>query len=187
MPRPPVASLPGNGERGLKLPTPARYRPNWHASLPGNGERGLKHLPRHPAHRSDLASLPGNGERGLKLAYLAHGRGIEARIAPRQRGAWIETGDNYRRWNRGGGIAPRQRGAWIETARYRRATGGFGLQGIAPRQRGAWIETSQGARQYRANDTGSLPGNGERGLKRAQGRGGRHQLRLRSPATGSVD
>ena len=60
------------------------------------------------------------------------------------------------------GIAPRQRGAWIETA----LGGGQRpiAQGIAPRQRGAWIETSRrrlGCAFWRASPLG----NEGRGLK----------------------
>ena len=85
------------------------------------------------------------------------------RIAPRQRGAWIETsqyeispdflpasplgngGRGLKRQiatSRGGllRIAPRQRGAWIETARLYHAK--VPQASIAPRQRGAWIETA---------------------------------------------
>ena len=36
------------------------------ASLPGNGERGLKHTDEDGAVTIYTASLPGNGERGLK-------------------------------------------------------------------------------------------------------------------------
>ena len=38
-----------------------------------------------------VASLPGSGERGLKLALGKGNPFIERGIAPRQRGAWIET------------------------------------------------------------------------------------------------
>ncbi len=60
------ASLPGNGERGLKLLVGLIPGTGGQASLPGNGERGLKH--EHPVGWVDTAeaSLPGNGERGLK-------------------------------------------------------------------------------------------------------------------------
>ena len=61
------ASLPGNGERGLKRRQSFTQRKSRWASLPGNGERGLKHNSRHPEFGMSLASLPGNGERGLKL------------------------------------------------------------------------------------------------------------------------
>ena len=62
------------------------------------------------------ASLPGNGGRGLKPQGLVDIDEESGRIAPRQRGAWIET----LIYNIGAGawagcIAPRQRGAWIET------------------------------------------------------------------------
>ncbi len=100
----------------------------------------------------------------MKLADGALDAGAVQGIAPRQRGAWIETevperislnrlasppGNGGRGLKRGGsfemtadpaGIAPRQRGAWIETLKRLR-----GLRGdscIAPRQRGAWIETA---------------------------------------------
>ena len=86
-----IASLPGNGERGLKQviwPVPAVV---FAASLPGNGERGLK-----PDHQwrlciSQQASLPGNGERGLKHFSFAAQPENRRSIAPRQRRAWIET------------------------------------------------------------------------------------------------
>ena len=83
------------------------------ASLPGNGERGLKHLVQLRAGRVDgfaprqrgarietafvidwifggLASLPGNGERGLKQ-FTPLTQASVPRFAPRQRGARIET------------------------------------------------------------------------------------------------
>ena len=84
-------------------------------------------------------------------------------IAPRQRGAWIETADLVGCTSHGHRIAPRQRGAWIETMCRQSdqleylasplGNEGRGLKqsvvsvkylddsGIAPRQRGAWIET----------------------------------------------
>src|SRR5574337_288766 len=86
------ASLPGNGERGLKRRQSGVVRHGPDASLPGNGERGLKREGRLDVDDIFLrASLPGNGERGLKL-LLGRLVGLDqAGIAPRQRGARIET------------------------------------------------------------------------------------------------
>ncbi len=61
------------------------------ASLPGNGERGLKQDVRVIRRRACGASLPGNGERGLKLVDDVGPFGVRVGFAPRQRGAWIET------------------------------------------------------------------------------------------------
>ena len=41
--------------------------------------------------RQRVASPPGNGGRGLKHGYKSAKRITTSRIAPRQRGAWIET------------------------------------------------------------------------------------------------
>jgi len=61
------------------------------------------------------ASPPGNGGRGLKRCLSGTCvRGCEG-IAPRQRGAWIETRYRLRAGVIVVRIAPRQRGAWIET------------------------------------------------------------------------
>ena len=109
-----MASLPGNGERGLKLATSIRQvwiRPRFaprqrgarietlqrgapsrvrRASLPGNGERGLKPTMDEPIEQGLAASLPGNGERGLK-PRRNYANCIADGFAPRQRGARIET------------------------------------------------------------------------------------------------
>ena len=61
------------------------------ASLPGNGERGLKPRFATLSDGSFIASLPGNGERGLKQARQQAEKLEADRFAPRQRGAWIET------------------------------------------------------------------------------------------------
>jgi hypothetical protein len=42
-----------------------------------------------------LASLPGNGERGLKLCLMVRLLSAWLRIAPQQRGAWIETSVSF--------------------------------------------------------------------------------------------
>ena len=157
------ASLPGNGGRGLKRASNANRHGCRHASLPGNGGRGLKHAVDMVRFWGGVASLPGNGGRGLKrfarrllrvyaMASLPGngGRGLKhqehaipqtdlARIAPRQREAWIETRCCNAGWNYRNRIAPRQRGAWIETP---------GRSSVVQHRRIA-----------------SLPGNGERGLK----------------------
>ena len=85
------ASLPGNGERGLKQPTPHGPIASIQASLPGNGERGLKQLFAAQKTVHTPASLPGNGERGLKQRVNRNVSLAHAGFAPRQRGAWIET------------------------------------------------------------------------------------------------
>jgi len=61
------------------------------ASPLGNGGRGLKHLIDKPVKTGQHASPLGNGGRGLKRfeAHLLAAR--YSRIAPWQRGAWIET------------------------------------------------------------------------------------------------
>ncbi len=85
------ASLPGNGERGLKPMNSGGKSDAFWASLPGNGERGLKPESANIDPAVYTASLPGNGERGLKHA-VRHARALSAcGFAPRQRGAWIET------------------------------------------------------------------------------------------------
>ena len=61
-----------------------------HASPLGNGGRGLKRDSAPDADRDALASPLGNGGRGLKRICAQPSRRLH-RIAPRQRGAWIET------------------------------------------------------------------------------------------------
>ena len=68
MPSVSLASLPGNGERGLKRSHYVAIHRIVDASLPGNGERGLKLRELRLIVGGALASLPGNGERGLKPA-----------------------------------------------------------------------------------------------------------------------
>ena len=61
------------------------------ASPPGNGGRGLKLSHEPDAVDLTRASPPGNGGRGLKLFAGQGSSQADERIAPRQRGAWIET------------------------------------------------------------------------------------------------
>ena len=61
------------------------------------------------------ASPPGNGGRGLKPRTDASTEPSSTGIAPRQRGAWVETQPSTQHTDRLRGIAPRQRGAWVET------------------------------------------------------------------------
>ena len=63
------------------------------ASLPGNGGRGLKLRYEVSLKARELASLPGNGGRGLKQECDLRQDVCCDCIAPRQRGAWIETSD----------------------------------------------------------------------------------------------
>ena len=64
---------------------------------------------------SNGASPPGNGGRGLKRGQVREKRRADQGIAPRQRGAWIETVEGWPNSAQPMRIAPRQRGAWIET------------------------------------------------------------------------
>ena len=187
--------------------------PNAHssrtASPPGNGGRGLKQAIRAGSREVAGASPPGNGGRGLKLIAAILVPTSPTRIAPRQRGAWIETG--WGRLNRRAvkGIAPRQRGAWIETACSRSSggrplasppgNGGRGLKHdvvdqedeagvrIAPRQRGAWIETRLRVPVPTRQAPASPPGNGGRGLKQSTASRLISTRTHRPPATGGVD
>ena len=130
------------------------------ASLPGNGERGLKLLDDEQAFRGDVASLPGNGERGLKPARNAGLSDARHRFAPRQRGAWIETGCSAG-----------------QTLPCPASLPGNGERGLKPQPSSA----------AHLPNSASLPGNGERGLKHRPGEPCRGIPTLRSPATGSVD
>ena len=95
-------------------------------------------------------------------------------IAPRQRGAWIETAAPADRRASFPGIAPRQRGAWIETSTG--ASDGLANRCIAPRQRGAWIETCRNPFHLAGKDNASPLGNGGRGLKQEQDHSGRREV-----------
>ena len=133
-----MASLPGNGERGLKPALPASNYVPPQASLPGNGERGLKRSQRRALGRNRRASLPGNGERGLKPWICSRLLAIYTASLP------------------GNG----ERGLKLKLL----TDGTMEKLGFAPRQRGAWIETSS-PQPARRSATASLPGSGERGLK----------------------
>ena len=109
------------------------------ASPPGNGGRGLKLRDLGPRQPEPGAAPPGNGGRGLKLSLDAQAHLAALGIAPRQRGAWVETPARIDRGNTrnasppgngGRGLKPRGRRLDRECE-----------SGIAPRQRGAWVET----------------------------------------------
>ena len=74
----------------------------------------MKHLYESASRHIKRASPPGNGGRGLKRIWLRSNQ-PELGIAPRQRGAWIETIHGSGSNGAPSRIAPRQRGAWIET------------------------------------------------------------------------
>ena len=89
------ASLPGNGERGLKLLSDGR-RPGV-AGCIAPRQRGawIETWLMLLVLAIQLASLPGNGERGLKLCLMVRLLSAWLRIAPQQRGAWIETSVSF--------------------------------------------------------------------------------------------
>ncbi len=131
------------------------------ASPPGNGGRGLKlRVSLDVLRQSSGASPPGNGGRGLKQWSRIPHDGLDHGIAPRQRGAWIETC----------------------VARLRPQASSC----IAPRQRGAWIETDLASPQH-IQYVASPPGNGGRGLKPFLRQNQRLNPPHRPPATGGVD
>ncbi len=149
------------------------------ASLPGNGERGLKRENRRQAVRA-LASLPGNGERGLKLLPNGCALAVTGRFAPRQRGAWIETSCLARRRSECAGHRSPARGAWIETseADFYREDHRASLPGNGERGLKLLVGLIPGT-----GGQASLPGNGERGLKHEHLWGG--LIPRRSPARGA--
>ena len=64
--RPEVDTLPGYGERGLKLQRRSCAGTDGRDTLPGYGERGLKLQRSRSLSRENPDTLPGYGERGLK-------------------------------------------------------------------------------------------------------------------------
>ena len=85
------ASPLGNEGRGLKPSRTAKSLAVMPASPLGNEGRGLKPVGIPITEASQLASPLGNEGRGLKLFLSCVKHLPIVRIAPRQRGAWIET------------------------------------------------------------------------------------------------
>ena len=168
----------------------------------------MKHCTLRGWQEWESASPLGNGGRGLKPLDLSMHCRTHSGIAPRQRGAWIETwtvsavtgGPIASPLGNGGrglkpltitivglgstGIAPRQRGAWIETARPGHQL--YRWRRIAPRQRGAWIETAIGSPTAMRFCASPL-GNGGRGLKQPAPPNPTQNNMHRPSATGGVD
>jgi len=142
--------------RSILNATSATFR----ASPLGNGGRGLKLLGALHDEAVQQASPLGNGGRGLKRISRKP-RKIKPRIAPRQRGAWIETSRLE--------VPPMGMVA---------SPLGNGGRGLKPHQR-----------PVHANRPRASPlGNGGRGLKRSIARPVRPRCsRHRPSATGGVD
>ena len=153
----------------MKLELDGLSDSDWRASLPRNGERGLKQDAVAAFDRLNKGIAPQKRGAWIETSACGSMRTASSGIAPQKRGAWIETRLSRNLPHDNQGIAPQKRGAWIETmlafvaVRASEASlprnGERGLKhclqvvralrvrGIAPQKRGAWIETDSARRR----------------------------------------